>query len=356
MHEKIAIITITRGTNFGNRLQNYALQAVLEDHSVRPHTIRTADAVGNSLFLSKLKRLLRLPKVIITASRRRCYFKCFDIKYITIAKRIRYRGLNEHAFRDEYDAFIAGSDQIWNPTFWFNSDFDFITFADPSKRYSYAASFGISDIPQKYREAYAERLSQMKEISVREESAKEIILKLTNRHAMVHVDPTMLLPAERYSKIEQAPRHLPDKYLLVYTLGVFSAEYKAFVAQVAKQKNLAVVELNESPDSAYYHIGPQHFLYMLHHAEYICTDSFHGCAFSIIFHKQFTVFLRLGSENTMNSRIDTLLSKMELEDRLWGKLSLDDSLKPIPYDAVEKCLEKERVKACDYLRKIIQQW
>jgi len=371
--KKIAIITITNsGLNFGNRLQNYALQHVSERYSVQVLSIYSAKSIFGNIWLSRLRRIA---KILLKSSLRRRCFNYFDKKHIKKAKRIRYEGINEKSFSGEYDAFIAGSDQIWNPNFHFNSGFEFLDFADPAKRYSYAASFGVSQVPEKHREEYSNRLKSLNRISVREEQGREIVKHISGRDAPVHLDPTMLLDAEHYATLEEKPRHpLPDKYLLTYFLGKIPPEYNAFIKESAEQSELQVVELSESPDSAFYNCGPQHFLYLIRHAEYICADSFHGIVFSILFKKRFTVFSRSdsaasmdsgsdsavsmnsGIDNTasMNSRIDTLLNKFGMESRIFGNLSVDESMKNIPYDQVEKHLSREREAAEKYLREIVE--
>jgi len=351
--KKIAIITITNsGMNYGNRLQNYALQHVLEGCSAQVQTIYSAKSLFNSLILSKLRRLA---KALLKSSSRRRSFNSFDNKYIKKAKRVRYEGLNDHTFNNDFDAFIAGSDQVWNPNFHFNSGFEFMTFADPPKRYSYSASFGVSEIPEHHRQEYAERLKQMQGISVREEQGREIVKQLSDRDAEVHIDPTMLLDAEHYVGMEEKPEHpLPDKYLLTYFFGEKTPEYIAFLSDVAERLGLHVLELSDLPGTPFYNLGPQHFLYLIRHADYFCTDSFHAAVFSILFHKPFTVFYRRDDNVPMSSRIDTLLDKVNLKERLFGALSVEDSMKHIPYDEVDERLFREREAAFKYLREIVE--
>lgn len=352
--KKVGIITITNsGLNCGNRLQNYALQTVLQGYSVRAETIYSSNCFGSSLLLSRLRRLL---KTLFRSSGRRRLFGAFEKKHIVRAARVRYGTLNQHRFAGEYDAFIAGSDQVWNPTFPFNSAFEFLTFAPPEKRYAYAASFGVSAIPPQNQKDYAEWLSQMREISVREEQGREIVSQLTGRSVPVHLDPTMLLPAEAYHEIEEKPpQPIPQKYLLVYFLGEITPEYRAFTQQLAGELGLPVLELSELPGTPLYHIGPQHFLHLFHHASYVCTDSFHGTIFSILFRRRFTVFYRKNNDLPMNSRIETLLQKTGLETRLFGQLPPQASLLPIDYAPVEQRYAAEQQKAHTYLRNICAQ-
>ncbi len=353
--KKVAIITITNsGLNFGNRLQNYALQKKLEQYGVLPETILSSNVCMNSLILSRIRRIV---KRIVKASGRRRYFDGFGKKYIRYARRIRYGKLNETDFSKQYDAFIAGSDQVWNPNFHFNSDFEFMVFTQPGKRYSYAASFGVDDIPEEFLRKYKEWLSQMHTISVREESGRKLVRALTGKEALVHIDPTLLLTSEDYRKIEEKPRkEIPERYLLVYFLGEVPETYKQFIAQTAERLCLKILELSELPDTSLYDIGPQHFLYLFRHADYICTDSFHGTAMSITFEKLFTVFFRQDRDVPMNARIDSLLYKMDLYDRLYGRLTVEQSCMPIDYEKEKKLLEKERNEAEYYLRNLSLSW
>jgi len=352
--KKIAILTITNsGLNFGNRLQNYALQHVLETLSVEAETIYSSKSISKSIFLSRIRRLF---KSIFKVSGRRKSFNAFERKYIKKAKRHRYERLNDHCFKDEYDGFIAGSDQIWNPSFPFNSDFEFMVFADPSKRYSYSASFGIDEIPEENKSDYVAWLQQIKRISVRENQGRNIVEALIGRNADVHIDPTMLLTAEHYKSIACRPNQtIPVKYLLMYFLGDKLGEYVDYIKRIAKLLNIVILEMDEYENTPLYHIGPQHFLYLIQHARYVCTDSFHGTTFAILFQKPFSVFYRSDTNMPMHSRIDTLLEKMGLQDRLYSATSVKNVLNPIPYEKVMKRLDKERDAAINYLREIVDQ-
>lgn len=353
--KKVAIITITNsGMNFGNRLQNYALQEKLQEYGVQSETIYSSKDSMKSLLISRLRRRIKL---IIKTSKRRRYFEKFDKNYVTRAKRIRYGKLNEASFSNEYIAFIAGSDQVWNPNFHFNTDFEFMNFTETEKRFSYAASFGVDHIPESNLEDYKKWLQQMNRISVREESGKSIVKELTGRDVYVHVDPTMLLSKDNYRKMEVKPKQkLPKRYLLTYYLGEISEEYRTYQKQMAEKEQLEIIELSELQHTEFYHIGPQHFLYLFDHAQYICTDSFHGTALSILFERQFTVFCRQDNDVPMNSRIDTLLKKMHLSNRLFGKLTIEDSSKLIDYKEVSSHLKKERIESEKYLQEISDLW
>jgi len=350
--KKVAIVTITNsGMNCGNRLQNYAMHHALERYSTHVETIVSAKSIKKSLLLSKVRRLL---KILLKSDIRRRYFDAFEKRHIKKSKTIRYEGVNDHVFNEMFDIFIAGSDQVWNPHFHFNSAFEFLVFADEKKRFSYSASFGVDAIAQQHRSDYSKWLKQMKGISVREEAGQNLVKQLSGRDAKIHVDPTMLLDASLYRAMEEKPKQpLPDKYLMTYFFGRQEDDQKDFIKDLAEYKELNVLEVRDDKGSLFYDTGPQHFLYIISHADYICTDSFHVAVFSILFSKPFTVFYRRDADAPMDSRIDTLLHTFKLGSRLFGKLSVKESARNImPYDEVSRCLSREREAAHNYLRDI----
>lgn len=349
--KKVAILTITNsGLNFGNRLQNYALQQALVEQGLEVETIISAKSVGRNLLLSKGRRVL---KNLSRNDLRSKFFKQFNKKYIKFSDTIRYENVNEEVFNDKYDAFFAGSDQVWNPNFHFNSDFEFASFAPKNKRYSYAASIGVSEIKEEQIEAFVKNINGMNSISVREADSIELIKTLTGHDAFLHVDPTMLLDKSVYEEMECIPpQGLPPKYLLTYFLGSVTEEYKKNIQKLSEALGTEIIELSEWKGSKYYDIGPQHFLYVINHAEYICTDSFHGSVFSILFHKNFSMMQRVGNDVSMDSRIFTLAEKFGIEERIDNTLDLSITKKPINYVEVDKIIEEERKKAKNYFDEI----
>ncbi|MCR4745728.1 MAG: polysaccharide pyruvyl transferase family protein [Lachnospiraceae bacterium] len=348
--KKVAILTITNsGMNFGNRLQNYALQEALKRCGADVKTIRSAKSVKRSLLLSKIRKIV---KAIVKNSKRRKIYADFENRYIKYDSLIRFENVNEAVFSDRYDAFVAGSDQVWNPNFHFNSDFEFASFAPKEKRYSYAASIGVSSITDEQRADFIKNLIGMQKISVREHDSVGLVENLTGIRPEVHIDPTMLLEADVYRTIEEKPDYaIPGKYLFMYFLGNVSEEYRQKIEKIAAEKNLKIVKFTETEGEPFYNIGPQHFLYLLDHADYICTDSFHGTVFSILFEKQFAIFTRQDKDVQMNSRIETLVDTFGVQSRLLSYMD-DEYFKEIHYSDIRKILVEKRESAYDYLNSI----
>ena len=107
---------------------------------------------------------------------------------------------------DQYDYFITGSDQVWNPNYLYGSSIYFLAFAPKHKRIAFAPSFGVSEIKPEYVERYKEWLSGMHRLSVREDDGAKIIKRINRKRRPVLVDPTMLLTKEKWLSIAKPAR------------------------------------------------------------------------------------------------------------------------------------------------------
>ena len=65
-------------------------------------------------------------------------------------------------------------------------------------------------------------------------------------------------------------------------------------------------------DADYSLEGPEVFLSLILHADFVVSNSFHAVAFSVIFQKQFTVFNRFEKINTRMRDVVTLLGIPEV--------------------------------------------
>ena len=253
----------------------------------------------------------------------------------------------------KYDFVISGSDQVWNPTFGRLRDVDLLCFVEPDKRVAFSASFGVSYIPEDIENKVGKALKKFKAISVREDVGKKIVEDLTGRTDVeVLIDPTMLLTADEWDKVSKKPTMLKnDKYILNYFLGNLSDERRNEINRVAKENNCEVINILDK-ESPFYECGPSEFLYLEKNAFLICTDSFHSSVFGILYNTPFLVFEREDNNASMNSRLDTLLSKFKLEDRRYkGKITKKD-LK-CDYKEAYNILDKERIKSMNFLKKAL---
>ncbi len=356
---KVAILTITNGQNYGNRLQNYASQEVLKSLGFEVETIKNlTNQKRNSTNKQKLKKVITNIydfigiKNIKTLNRgmRTKRFDEFTNTYINQSKYIIASDDVPENINKEYDFFICGSDQIWNPDFFFNSEIDFLTFADKGKRVAYSASFGVSEIPEDRVNEYKEWINGMDYLSVREKAGSDIIKNLTGRDSLVLVDPTLMLTKEKWLSISKKPKlKINDKFILTYFLGEKSEETKNKINKIAQDSNLQVIDLLDMSNKYNYSIDPSEFIYLINSCTLMCTDSFHGAVFSIIMNTPFIVFERKSKGKSMNSRIDTLLSLFSMESRL-GKNVTDDNIFNVDFSHVTDILDRERNRAINYLK------
>ncbi len=366
---KVAILTIADGANYGNRLQNYAMQEYLKSFGLMVDTIRretSRDLHGKTkvLYLTKelLKLILKKKNTNFGTRKRKRKFDKFNKKYISFSN---ISVSNNHApnnLKEEYDYFICGSDQIWN------ANFEVVCcdllnhlafFADDNQRIAFAASFGARKIADGYEEIFRRELPKFKAISTRENSGKDIIKDLINRDVTVVMDPTMLLGVEKWVSVEKKPAYVKgEKYILSYFLGEKNMKIKKYLEDLSSQLDARVISLDIEflsdgciKNMKEFLTTPDEFVWLVNHAECIVTDSFHGTVFSILFKKRFVVFERFATENgnDMESRIDSLLTKFKFEK---CKDDINNpSLFPImvDYSGVEEQLEIEKERAKKFI-------
>lgn len=352
---KFGILTINDINNYGNRLQNYALQEQLKKFGA-VETIKNIQGLYNSNYkrriIDKLKSYIKRVVSLKLQYKQNVSFENFErnIKYSKILIDKNHIPSN---IGNKFDKFIIGSDQVWNPNFNRMSEIDFAMFAPCEKVVSYAASFGISSIPEEQKNFYIDGLNNISEISVREDRGAEIVKELTGRDVKVVLDPTLLLAKKDWEKVMKKPKYVPNKkYILTYFLGNISDERKKKFKELANNNDFEIVNLGKMEYPQYYIAGPSEFLWYFNNAEIVFTDSFHACVFSIIFDKTFYYMNREDKSVSMNSRIETLLSKFKLNNRKfydWENVSLQHD-----YSHVQEILEKEKKASLDFLEEALK--
>ena len=338
--KKIGILTID-SMNYGNRLQNYAVQVICKRMGYRPSNFRNKSIEKKDIF-REMKCLIR-----------DIFKKDKYYNYRQFNKRLIYN--NDYVNCDTvsvrnngYDAIIVGSDQIWNITFDFINCNHFMPI-NHLKKISFSASFGIESIP--FDCEISKSLRSYKAISVRENAGAKIVEEFTGRKAIVLVDPTMLLTKEEWRKIEKKPNKAKEGYILTYFLSPKCEQAVKKLDEIKGERH--VYELLDPLDKVAGKAGPAEFLWLFDHADIILTDSFHACVFSFLFGKPFIVYDRNWNEGNMNSRLDTLLSKFSLE-RKYANSGRANDIWEHDYDEGYKQLEVEREKAMNFLRKALE--
>lgn len=370
MNNRIGLLTITDYNNYGNRLQNYAGQQVLKSLGYNvttlinePKVIKTnTKTIKEKLKEKKIKEIVdafilkKNKKKRVDALKKKINsFKIFTNNNIKQSNYILTSEYIPSEIDNFFDYYIVGSDQVWNPIHRNGSALDFLTFAPKSKRIAYAPSFGIDSIPEEHKENYKKWLMDFESLSVREDTGAKIIKDLTGRDALVIADPTLMLKKEEWLELSTVSEIKPkNKFILTYFLGEVSVETKNLIKLIKKEYNYEVVNLGSYDDIKYYAIDPGEFIDYINSSSVFLTDSFHGAVFSIILEKSFIVFDRVGKGPTMNSRIETLLAKFQLEDRKWENVTVSKKYFYTDYSHIEPILETERNKAFNYLKKALE--
>ena len=357
--KKVAIITLYDELNIGNKLQNYAVQTFFSEMGYDVKTILHWEMYSFSFrqILEQICRVIGFPRrrshILRMKKLRRNKFVAFTKKYLKLGETVNIKHIPE-SFKEKYDYFVTGSDQVWHN--WTDTaeevDFYMLSFAEQKQRVAFAPSFGKSNITS-FKEKYIEGLKGFRELSCREETGADLISELSGKKAEVLLDPTMLIDRKHWEDLEKQPNWLTGNYLLVYSLGDRSAKINELIESISKLEKLKIVDLLNIDLKDQFVSGPDEFVYLVHHAKCVITDSFHACVFSVLFHTDFIVFDRDTSDTAkMTSRIDTLLGKFNLQDRKFNNSSFDNRHNA-DFGIVECVIEREKQRAKQFIEKAI---
>jgi hypothetical protein len=379
--KKVGVVTIFGNNNYGASLQAYALQKVIENLGFDTEVIDIDFADQSKDRLDRWKRLWREPKKIpykiiryLKVKWYRLFYQSelhklelrnravvrFEYDHIKTSKKILLEKLGEYS--TVYDYLVAGSDQIWNPSYW--KPVYFLDFAEKSiPKLSYAASIGVDFYTEEEKSYVRKMLKDFRAISVREREGKTLLDAFIDKPVEVVLDPTFLLKQEEYDKIS-ADSLVEGKYLFCYLLGK-NPKHRVWAINMAKKFGLKLVTLSGGEmntkdihfgDVRLYDIDTSGFLSLIKNSALVLTDSFHCMALSVIYRKRFFVLKRDTDTDvkSMNSRIYSTLDMLQLESRLIdGEESQwiwDDSVSDI-YNVTETVLEKEKSKSLFFLKK-----
>lgn len=357
MTERTAVITFHRALNYGAVLQAFALEKILEKIGVQaeiidyrcPHierVYRPFDIRHCKNFSSGVKKCVKSFEL----GRKRHKFHAFLKKHLRLTEKCRTKKDLQRTAAN-FETFIAGSDQVWNPDATGGDFFGFLDFVGPdSRKIAYAASIGYSAFPQKYESKCAARLKRFDSLSVREKSARNTVAESAGKTVENVLDPTLLLNASEWLDIAEKPRNLPDRYILVYMMeGCRYAIEKA--RALANEKNCALVLLNPTLKQRqtckdfiqYRAASPEEFVGISAKAEAVVTNSFHGVAFSLIFKKEFYAEI---SNREKSTRITDLLTLFDVSDRLLPNKTNEKT----DWEKVDSALRKEQNKSVFWLK------
>jgi coenzyme F420-reducing hydrogenase beta subunit len=385
---KIGIITFHWVDNYGAVLQAYALQTYLSqqgyDARIIDYTPNTPERQYQKQFEGKLTRCLKqcltikrpwlMPKKIRDClddwqSYRKDWrmvikewrFEKFRSRYLNRSR--RYDSFEELRMNPPLsDAYMCGSDQIWNPFFTAGGEGKptlsyFLDFGPVEvRRIAYAVSFGVTRYPQEALDLIYPCVSRFNAVSVRENSGRGILLLCGMENVGVMPDPTLLLTAKDYDRF-YLPWQLPKRnHIFFYALHAGQKTIEEIKNYVTRSLHRDIIDAGTPENSM---MGITTWLKSIRSADSVVTNSFHGMIFSIIYRKPFIVIPVEGSRSGMNDRIYTLLEKTGLQDRMIEhydeKRIAAVMAKNIDWDTVEDRIASLRNDARDFFLRNLNQ-
>lgn len=356
MNNKVGIVTFHKAISYGAVLQAYALQNFMLKLGIDNEIVdykcenminryqKTLRRTSNNAVKDFLWSLKTAPGV--WAGRKATLE--FDEKFLKMSRPYTKENLAEA--QNEYKAFVTGSDQVWSPTCVGFDPAYFLTFAKPEQKYSYAASIAVKEYPDNLRDEFAKRVSDFQSCSLREKSGAEIVHRLTGKNAVVNIDPTLLLDAREWDKIASDEKREP--YIFLFDVLKPKRLIK-YAIKLAEEKNLKILYLNSRRPVKHRRIEylnpvtADRFIGLIKNAEYVCTNSFHGNAFSLIYGKKFVVENETAA--LFNTRSQELMEYLGLSDRILSSSHTPDIDADYDLERVRQRLEAERRKSAEYL-------
>lgn len=321
--KKILIATFIY-TNYGGILQAYALQSYLSQYNnleVTNLNFRTKEHENeSSLFYLYGSFKSRIGQLIFILLRCRGLYmrikrtKEFKKRYFKFTK--LYRTENEFLECPPFaDIYISGSDQVFNPEGKYKNVFYLSFPKGNSRKVSYAASFGIRDLSALNNSIYKTLLNDFDSLSFREQDSAKLINVLLNKNSNWVLDPTFLLTQDEWKKVCVQPL-IKEKYIYVYALAEEEVLLKIAKKIQAETGYKIIFTRNNTrnflkADKFIYGAGPSEFLGLIMDAEYVVTDSFHGLVFSVIFKRQFYVYISRPDYSVRIMNLIELVNGME---------------------------------------------
>ncbi|MCI1268236.1 MAG: polysaccharide pyruvyl transferase family protein [Saprospiraceae bacterium] len=384
---KIALITCYFHHNYGSMLQAYATEMLMKRLNLTYDTIACVSpkmCMQESNFVYIIKKILLRDWGLFFGKIKKMYFRKKYQDTFGKSDAIRNSYFNEFAARnfhlsklptsyldlsklaETYAAVIVGSDQLWKPDSVEHGYYTLNWVPEGVRKIAYSTSIGISEIPWFQRSSYKKFLNRFDFISLREQSACNIVRSLTGRDAELVLDPTLLFDADDWNSSLSIEDLNLSPYIFCYLLGdnLYQRSLIKKFQEVTGLKIVALLHLDEYipsdecfADYAPYNVGPKEFISYIKNARYVFTDSFHCSVFSILYKKDFFTFNRYESSasNSTNTRIDNLLTLFNLQNRrINGDESVSDLLSLTwDYNIVKERLTFYRKKSFDFIKNAI---
>ena len=383
----IGLVTCYFHHNYGSMLQAYATEMIMQELGLPYQTIACkapidymeANKIGyvvKKLLIGDWKMKLGRMKVEREKKRnptfaqnwavRDAAFNRFANESFHLSPYCRNRKeLNDMA--SNYSAFIVGSDQLWRTDSVEHGYYTLEWVPDNIRKIAYSTSIGVKEVPWFQVKKNRRFMNRFDYMALREQSACDLVYKLTGRKVQVVLDPTLLFTGEQWMDIQRTEPLATGKYIFCYLLGN-NPEQRMLIKRIQKETGLKIVALQHLDeyipsdegfaDEAPYNVGPREFLNYIRNAEYVFTDSFHCSVFSILYKKKFFTFSRFSetAKQSTNTRIDNLMSLTGLQQRrVYAQTGVNTILNTqSDYAEVDKRLQLQRKSSMGYLRNALK--
>ena len=351
-NKRIGIFTLHRALNFGAVWQCWALKKACE---AMGHYVETIDynPYGHYTVNGALRHN---PLVAYTYLTRMCQFNSFVKKRLNPTQHTEsHEWIKENPPID--DVYIVGSDTVWaNAVVGSYLNYYLLDYAPSSvKRISYAASTGANQLV--LTEENQNELMKFSAISVRERQSVDDVQKNVHVPVADVCDPTLLLTKDVYESVEKRPMFLPKRYIVYFDLAgdPFCAKTVRKISEMLKVPILNLAGKYKSWARNFLTPTPEQWLYIIHHADFICTNSFHGVALSLIYRRPFLCCAaQVGGRAKTNGRVQNLLEQTHLQDQLISSITeLNQQKLELDYTNVEKYIKEYRERSFLWLKSAI---
>lgn len=368
---KVGILTLPLWHNYGGILQAHALRKAAENlgHEAVLIDVYRSPAGQLEIGINRLKRILRR---LIRGAHAPWYPDQHELTKISQATRkfvleninpktphMAVDGVLDMA--NTFDALIVGSDQVWRREYMPDLATYCLALSEKlPRRISYAASMGVDDWRFDPEETVflANALRKFDAISVREEQGVELLSQKANVKATRVCDPTLLFDSDYYCRLAkiQPVENSRVERVFTYVLDLESSSLDA-INDVVQQVGGTAFNIMPTPFGPQFRSNHSHYFFSpveewinaFNECDFVITDSFHGCVFSLIFNRPFVAVTNM---QRGGSRFESLLSRYAIDDRLFDSFAEIDISRVVPIDwhRVNKIREKERLDGMNFLQ------
>lgn len=363
---RIGFVTTHRYQNFGTFLQCFALQKILQElgHDVEiidyrreefeQSTLNKARIVIGDFRRHPMDYIRNISAWFLLCKRKSLFYK-FAKENFRVSRQFWKTNDDLKANPPQYDLYLSGSDQIWNPAICGFIEPYFLTFAPKgSLKASYASSIGLSHLSTTEIEQLKVMLTTYQYLSCREKIGCKLLADCGYTEVKHVLDPTLLIDKSIWETMSSKSTIQNKDYNLCYFLAE-TPEKRTKAHELLSDEKIEnlTVDFRYSKD-AILAAGPYEFLSLIRNAKTIVTDSFHGMIFCVLFGKDFFVFPRHKEtdHNHQNSRIIDMLDTIGLKNR-WYPPS-KDNISPIDYTIVDNKIKTLKQYSIEYLHKVTQ--